>query len=248
MDAGCFEPAASASASFLAHWIPPPHLLATPPPPHVLPLTQPPQSMRPPQPSATGPQSTCETQTLGEQPLHGPQSSVPEQPSLCGPHELPQVSGVQLPVPHWLAWPLAPHTWPTGQVPHDVTPPQPSLMVPQAAPALWQLTVEHEPPHTLGTPPPPQISPSGHVPQLSTPPQPSPIEPQSLPAAAQVVGVHTGPHRFGPPAPQAEPGAQVPQLMALPQPSPTLPQFAVPQPVGVQLVVPQVFGPPPPQN
>lgn len=85
----------------LAHWMPPPHLLAMPPPPQVSPFVHTPQSTKPPQPSATGPQSTEGTQLKGTQPLQGPQSSVPEQPSLTMPQApAPHVPGVQVPCPH----------------------------------------------------------------------------------------------------------------------------------------------------
>lgn len=81
-------------------WMAPPHWLGVPPPPQVLPPTHTPQSIRLPQPSAIGPQSTCEVHWYGTQPLHGPQSSVPEQPSLMRPHCTPQVVLVQVPLPH----------------------------------------------------------------------------------------------------------------------------------------------------
>lgn len=69
--------------------------------------------------------------------------------------------------PHWLATPFAPQTSGDGQLPHWMTPPQPSAIGPQKLSGQLVMGVQvlpgppspatEPPPHTLARPPPPQI-------------------------------------------------------------------------------------------
>jgi hypothetical protein len=101
------------------------------------------------------------------------------------------VNGVQLTVcPHLLGVPLPPQVSGSVHVPHWTTPPQPSEIGPQSAPAWAQvLGVQMAPPHLLGSPPPPHVCGGVHVPHWMMPPQPSPIGPQLAPTSAHVTGV-----------------------------------------------------------
>src|SRR5689334_17402548 len=82
--------------------------------------------------------------------------------------------------PQMLGAPTPPQVCPSGQVPHSITPPQPSPAAPQSKPSDWHVagvqgTVPE--PHTLG-PPAPQVWPLVHIPQSMRLPQPSPVLPQ----------------------------------------------------------------------
>jgi hypothetical protein len=74
------------------------------------------------------------------------------------------------------------------QLPQFRVPPQPSLTLPQLAPAAAHVTGVQ--PHWFGVPPPPHDSGALHEPQLRAFPQPSETVPQSAPSSAQVFGVH----------------------------------------------------------
>lgn len=96
--------------------------------------------------------------------------------------------------------------------------PQPSEMVPHAAP--WSAQVFAVQPQAFGTPPPPHVSGALHVPQSSTLPQPSETWPQLAPSFSQVVGVQAVvPHLFAPSPPQKSPVSQLPQSITKLQPS-----------------------------
>lgn len=124
------------------------------------------------------------------------------------------------------------------QLPHSITPPQPSEIGPQFAPAIAHVRRTHavpasrgtvDEPHTLGRPPPPQLCPTGQLPHSRSPPQPSETGPQFAPAIAHVRGTQPEdpPQRLGtPPPPQVCGAAHVPQLRMTPQPSPIGPQLA----------------------
>jgi hypothetical protein len=91
-----------------------------------------------------------------------------------------------------LGWPN-PQTWPLRHLPQSITPPQPSLAIPQSKPCWAQVFVGHVQPHTFGVPVAPQGSPAsfshgGHAPHSIVPPHPSLTGPQFLPSCAQVDG------------------------------------------------------------
>jgi hypothetical protein len=100
-----------------------PHWFGTPPPPQVWPaMVQMPQSIVPPQPSGWSPQlAPCEAHVAGVQ------------------GGAPHGGEGQLGMPHTLATPAPPHSWPAGQTPHWRKPPRPSLSTPQLALALAQV-------------------------------------------------------------------------------------------------------------
>jgi len=111
--------------------------------------------------------------------------------------------------------------------------PQPSEMVPHAAPCAAQVLAVQ--PQALAMPPPPQLSGAVHLPQSRTSPHPSDTVPQLAPRSAQVFGRHgVVPQRFGPLPPQNKPVSHSPHSTLAPHPSGTLPHsaFAIAQVVG----------------
>jgi hypothetical protein len=84
---------------------------------------------------------------------------------------------------------LPPQIWGALQVPHSMSPPQPSPAGPQLNPSWAQLIGVQLPdePQTFGLPP-PQIWGALQVPHSMSPPQPSPTGPQLYPSWGQVLG------------------------------------------------------------
>src|SRR5262249_45704781 len=96
------------------------------------------------------------------------------------PHVAPCAAHVVLHATHWFAL----HVIPLPQVPQSSTPPQPSLTLPQPAPADPHVSGVH--PQRPGAPPPPQVAGAVHDPQSIMLPLPSAIGPQFAPALAHV--------------------------------------------------------------
>jgi hypothetical protein len=80
-----------------------------------------------------------------------------------------------IPPPHTLGDPPPPHVCGGAQVPQSTTPPHPSAIGPQFAPACWHVRGVHGgAPHWFAVPPPPHVLSPVQSPQLAVrPPQPS---------------------------------------------------------------------------
>jgi hypothetical protein len=104
-----------------------------------------------------------------------------------------QVVGTQPEVPpQELDVPPPPHVAGEVQVPHWISPPQPSLAGPQLSPQSAhvfgvQLLL---PPQLLALPPPPHVAGALQLPHWITPPHPSPIGPQLTASSVHVAGTH----------------------------------------------------------
>lgn len=130
---------------------------------------------------------------------------------------------------HTFGVPPPPQLSGSAQVPHWMTPPQPSPAAPQFTPRSAQVMGVHGgAPQTLATPPPPQVSLPAQVPQARLWPQPSSMFPQSTAASPQVRVTH---EPVEPELPDVPPVAPMPV-------EPELPDDAVaPAPVELPLLV-----------
>jgi hypothetical protein len=108
-----------------------------------------------------------------------PQLSVPL------PHCQPSCAHVFEVQPHVFATPAPPQTDGAVHPPQSMTPPQPSLIVPQSTPAVQIFGVHTAVPHLFGPAPPQTGADAEHALHANACPHPDGTCPQSAPCAVQ---------------------------------------------------------------